>query len=206
MRTSSIDYGFKDEDEVILFSAKTLVSATTYSDVIDTDRGVARLTLVVDAPAAGTCDVTLETSHDNSTWTTSILAFTQVTTSDQTGERKRIGGLDRYIRAKAVQAALAPAAWTQPSTGTPPAVGSTGTVAVSGTYEIKITKAGLRGTAEFSYRVNGGAWSTAALTAATAALGSTGLTATFDTGTYVLNDVYSTSATGYIVTLSGELV
>jgi hypothetical protein len=206
MRTSSIDYGFKDEDEVTLFNAQALVAATTYSSpVIDTDCGVARLTLVVDAPAAGTCDVTLETSHDNSTWTTSVLAFTQVTTTDQTGERKRVAGLDRYVRAKAVQAALAPAAWTQ-AAGSPPAVGSTGTCAVAGTYEVKITTGGARGTAEFSYRVNGGAWSTPALTAATAALGSTGLTATFASGAYVLNDVYSTTATGYTVTLSGELV
>jgi hypothetical protein len=205
MRTSSIDYGFKDEDEVTLFNALSLVDATTYSDVIDTDCGVARLTFQATATGEGTCDVTLETSHNNSTWTTSILAFTQVTTVDQTGERKRVGGLDRYVRAKAVQAALAPAAWTQPA-GAPPAIGSTGTVAVAGTYEVKITTGGARGAAYFSYRVNGGAWSSPVVTAATAALGATGLTATFASGTYVLNDVYSTSVVGYVVSLSGELV
>lgn len=208
MRTSSLDYGFKDEDEVTLFNAQALTAATTYSSpVIDTDRGVARLTLAVTGAAAagGTCDVTLETSHDNSNWTTGVLAFTQVTSSNQAGERKRVGGLDRYVRAKAVQGALVAAAWTQ-AAGSPPAVGSTGTVAVPGLYEVKITKAGARGTSEFSWRVNGGAWSTAAATAATAALGSTGLTATFASGDYVLNNVYSTTATGYTVTLSGELV
>jgi hypothetical protein len=201
------DYTAKDEDEVTLFSALSLVAATTYSDVIDTDRGVARLTFQATATGEGTCDVTLETSHNNSTWTTSILAFTQVTTVDQTGERKRIGGLDRYVRAKAVQAALAPSAWTQPSSGSPPVVGTTGTVAVAGTYEIKITTGGNRGTAEFSYRVNGGAWSTPALTAATVVLGSTGLTATFATGSaYTLNHVYTATVVGYVVSLSGELV
>jgi hypothetical protein len=206
MRTGS-DGKFKDEDEVSLFAAQELAAATTYSDVIDTDRGVARLTLSVGlpGPGEGTCDVTLETSHNNSAWTTGILTFTQVTTVEQTGERKRVGGLDRYIRAKAVQAALAPATWTQ-AAGSPPAVGSTGTVAVAGLYEVKITTGGARGTAYFSYRVAGGAWSTPAVTAATAALGSTGLTATFASGTYVLNDVYSTLVEGYTVSLSGELV
>lgn len=60
------------------------------------------------------------------------------------------------------------------------------------TVRVKITLGGIRGTAQFDWSLDGGStWEdTGVVTAATVALGATGLTANFATGTYVLNETY----------------
>lgn len=60
------------------------------------------------------------------------------------------------------------------------------------TVRVKITLGGIRGTAQFDWSLDGGStWeATGVATAATAALGATGLTANFAAGTYVLNETY----------------
>lgn len=78
------------------------------------------------------------------------------------------------------------------------AVTITGTPAASYDAVVKIDLAGARGTATFKYSLDGGlTWAaTGVLTAATVALGSTGLTANFATGSFVLNDTYSWTSLG----------
>lgn len=89
---------------------------------------------------------------------------------------------------------------TQPS-GPPPVVGLTGVPLGNYTGLIKITTGGSRGTAYFDYATDGVTYTgTPIVTAATVALGATGLTATFATGTYVLNDVYSFTSTVALTT------
>ncbi len=85
---------------------------------------------------------------------------------------------------------------TQPS-GTPPVVGLTGTPLGAYDLVVKITLGGVRGTAEFDWSNDGGAtWeATGVVTGATVALTGSGLTATFATGTYVLNDEYTAEST-----------
>jgi phage tail sheath gpL-like len=87
---------------------------------------------------------------------------------------------------------------TQPVSGTAPVVGVTGMPIVEKSIVLKITTGGTRGTAEFDYSLDGGSTysGTPIVTGATvsgAFATATGLTATFATGTYVLNDLYSLS-------------
>jgi hypothetical protein len=79
--------------------------------------------------------------------------------------------------------------------GTGPAVTFTGTAAANQTIVITITTAGIRGTAAFQWSLNGVVQQTGQLTAATFALGTTGLTANFGTGTsYALNTTYTVTS------------
>ncbi len=84
--------------------------------------------------------------------------------------------------------------------------GSNGTVGTSGTYDgtygvtdpvkrygIKIAAGGAVGTATYQWRVDEGTWSTAAATAATVAL-EKGISVTFGTATYVVDDEWAFGA------------
>lgn len=78
---------------------------------------------------------------------------------------------------------------------TPQAVTLTGTpVANPTSIVITISSTGARGAATFSWSLNGVTQATGVLTAATYALGSTGLTANFPTGTYTSGDLYTSSS------------
>ena len=79
---------------------------------------------------------------------------------------------------------------------TPPTVTMTGTPASStNTLEIDITLTGLRGTATFTWKLNGVVQQTLQLTAATFVLGATGITANFSAGTYTNDNVYKSVVT-----------
>jgi hypothetical protein len=75
----------------------------------------------------------------------------------------------------------------------PPTVTLSGTpnVAVLTNVEIDISTTGTLGTATFQWKQNGSVQQTGQTTAATFALGSTGLTANFSVGAYTNNDVYT---------------
>ena len=76
--------------------------------------------------------------------------------------------------------------------GTGPACTITGVATVStNSIEIDITTGGAVATALFTWKLNGVVQQTGQTTAATFALGSTGLTFAFATGTYVTTDVYT---------------
>lgn len=79
-----------------------------------------------------------------------------------------------------------------PYGSSPPTVGLTGTVSEAmPKIIISISTAGARGTAKFDWSKDGGtSWTRGVTTAATAALGSTGLTATFAVGTYSTDNSY----------------
>jgi hypothetical protein len=79
------------------------------------------------------------------------------------------------------------------ATGTsPPAVTISGQLEQSIALRLEVQTTGLRGTATFRWSTDGGAtWAASGvLTAATAALGSTGITAAFPAGTYTSDNVY----------------
>lgn len=96
---------------------------------------------------------------------------------------------------------FSPSTMTQPS-GSPPSVTISGNYTSVYTGIVKITLGGSRGTATFKYSLNGGStWSADITTAASYAIGTTGLTLTFGTGTYVLNDQY----TWYTVAATGSI-
>ena len=79
---------------------------------------------------------------------------------------------------------------------TPPTVTMTGTPATSSnSLEIDITLTGLRGTATFTWKLNGVVQQTLQLTAATFVLGTTGITANFSAGTYTNDNVYTSVVT-----------
>ena len=79
---------------------------------------------------------------------------------------------------------------------TPPTVTMTGTPATStNSLEIDITAPGARGTAVFSWKLNGVVQQTLQLTAATFVLGTTGITANFSAGTYTNDNVYKSVVT-----------
>ena len=61
--------------------------------------------------------------------------------------------------------------------------------------EVDISLTGIRGAATFQWLLNGSVQQTGQTTAATFALGSTGITANFPTGTYTNNDVYTAKNT-----------
>jgi hypothetical protein len=84
--------------------------------------------------------------------------------------------------------------------GAGPAVTLTGTPAGDYQLVIQIDLGGTRGTATFKWSTDDGATWTAedVLTAASVVLGSTGLTANFATGTYVLNETYSADTEPYL--------
>lgn len=79
------------------------------------------------------------------------------------------------------------------STGTsPPVVTLTGTPTGYHDVRIEITTGGSRGTAVFKWSSDGGStYTTGVTTAATAVLGTTGLTANFATGTYSTDNIYT---------------
>lgn len=76
--------------------------------------------------------------------------------------------------------------------GAGPAVTFTGVPDGAYDVRVKITLGGIRGTAQFDWSLDGGStWeATGVATAATVVLGTTGLTANFAAGTYVLNETY----------------
>lgn len=81
-----------------LFESQTVTASGT-SGSIETDEGVARLTLdVTDTSGDGTetLDVTVETSEDDATWRT-VDTFAQVANA-AASERKCFPGLDRFVR------------------------------------------------------------------------------------------------------------
>jgi hypothetical protein len=83
--------------------------------------------------------------------------------------------------------------------GAGPNVTLTGTPADSYNIILTITTGGIVGTAVFKWSVDGGVNETTGVTtAATVALGATGLTANFAAGTYVLNETYTSSTVGYV--------
>ena len=86
-------------------------------------------------------------------------------------------------------------------TGADPAVTLTGTPVAQGTsIEIDITLGGARGTAQFTWKLNGAVQASDQLTAATFALGATGLTANFPVGTYTNGNEYTARSYGGGVT------
>lgn len=96
---------------------------------------------------------------------------------------------------------------------TPPAVTVSGMPNYAGyQFKIEITVGGARGTAEFRWSINNGStWvESDVVTAATVALGSTGVTVAFDTGTYATDNVYTFTPTATwdgkvdVVTLSQQ--
>lgn len=90
------DGSWADTDAVTFFDLAS-VAGTTVADVVETDRGVACLDLVVTS-GTGTLDVTIDTSADNSTWRTAGTAFTQATGATT----QRLTFLcDRYVRCTA---------------------------------------------------------------------------------------------------------
>lgn len=73
------------------------LTATREGETVDLARAGLALTLAVTA-ASGTnptLDVAVQTSHDGAAWTT-VASFTRATAA--TSERKRVAGLDRYVR------------------------------------------------------------------------------------------------------------
>jgi hypothetical protein len=90
-----------------------------------------------------------------------------------------------------------------PTNVTDPAVGFTSTPS-GGPWDsrVKIIAGGARGTATFQYSTDGGTtWSATTATSGTAiAVGTTGMTVTFATGTYVANAVYRSIANSVQVT------
>jgi hypothetical protein len=84
-------------------------------------------------------------------------------------------------------------------TGGGPVVTLTGSPADSYSILITITTGGAVGTAVFKWSSDGGVTETTLVTtAATVALGATGLTANFAAGTYILAATYSASTVGYV--------
>jgi len=111
----------------------------------------------------------------------------------------KINGLqDGRLFCTAAQSTLGASNTAVTQSGTGPVVTITGTPAASYDAVIKIDLAGARGTATFRWSLDGGVtWqATGVVTAATNALGSTGLTANFATGNYVLNETYSWTSLG----------
>ena len=99
---------------------------------------------------------------------------------------------------------LQPAIYVTALTGTgtnPPVVTLTGTpIVYPCDIEIDITPTGgARGTATFTWKLNGVVQATGQVTAATFVLGATGLTANFPVGTYSTNNVYTCSSFGHII-------
>lgn len=98
----------------------------------------------------------------------------------------------------------APVAFAITSAGTsPPAVTVAGEAYGDINLRIEITTTGARGAADFRWSINGGTtWeATAVLTAATVELGTTGLTATFPTGTYTNDNVFTCTSPEYTTSL-----
>ena len=81
----------------------------------------------------------------------------------------------------------------------PPAVMLTGTPAPGDVrIDMNVTTGGPRGTALFTWKLNGVTQQTGQVTAATFALGATGLTLNFPTGTYFTDNVYEAFATNAV--------
>ena len=81
----------------------------------------------------------------------------------------------------------------------PPAVSLTGTPAPGDVrIDMNVTTGGPRGTALFTWKLNGVTQQTGQVTAATFALGATGLTLNFPAGTYFTDNVYEAFATNAV--------
>lgn len=81
---------------------------------------------------------------------------------------------------------------------TGPAISLSGT-AITGTYlmKVEVTTGGILGTALFKWsKNNGSTYTSGVATAASVALGTTGVTAVFPAGTYVVGEIYSWTSTG----------
>lgn len=77
---------------------------------------------------------------------------------------------------------------------TPPVVTLTGTLTQATAILLDMPVGGARGTAEFRWSFdNGATWSAQTLTAATVAIGATGVTANFPVGTYNTDNTYRTT-------------
>lgn len=88
---------FADTESVSLHPSAARTATSTGSSIELGDRGTLRLLLDVTA-ASGTTptlDVTVQTSHDGSTWR-SLGTFTQATAISS--ERKSFSGCDRFVR------------------------------------------------------------------------------------------------------------
>jgi len=98
---------YADTRDLALMGAVAM-TATTNGGAVETDRGVARLTLSVTA-ASGTnptLDVAIQTRKDgNDTWR-AVASFAQATAAGS--ERKCFSGLDREVRAVATIAGTTP--------------------------------------------------------------------------------------------------
>lgn len=92
----------------------------------------------------------------------------------------------------------APMSSTVAKSGSGPDVTLTGTPAGDYVGIIEITTGGAVGAAVFRWSIDGGAtWTSGVTTAATVALGTTGLTANFSAGSYVAADTYSWTTLAY---------
>lgn len=87
-----------DTEDVELAPSAARTATGNGSSVEVGDRGVARLLLDVTAASgtSPTLDVTVETSHDGTTWR-QVGTFAQKTAAGT--ERKSFSGLDRFVRA-----------------------------------------------------------------------------------------------------------
>lgn len=97
-----------------------------------------------------------------------------------------------------------PVSFTITAAGTaPPTVTVSGHAYGDFNLRLEVTTGGARGTALFRWSINGGtSWeATGVATAAEVELGDTGLTATFATGTYATDNVYTCERPAYTTTL-----
>jgi len=84
--------------------------------------------------------------------------------------------------------------------GAGPAITLSGTPVIAGNVWIKVVAGGARGTATVAYSLDGGnSYSATVATAATLALGASGLTAAMPTGTYVADEIYKANAQHTVV-------
>ncbi len=122
-----------------------------------------------------TLDVTVQTSFDGvNEWRTVGTAFSQQT---------NVG--------------LAMTAVTEAGT-TPPDITLTGTPVVPVNLRIECTTLGARGTAVVRYSIDGGvSWTSAVATAATFAIGTTGLTANYESATAAVDNVWTARSAGW---------
>lgn len=103
-----------------------------------------------------------------------------------------LGTSTKVVSAVAIEGVPSPATSTVTALGSaPPTVSLSGTPAGYYDLRIEITTGGTVGVAVFRWSKDGGAsWTSTVTTAATVALGTTGLTAAFSAGTYATDHVY----------------
>ena len=172
------------------------------------DAAMVRLSAVVAATQGASPSLALTTygSPDGVTWT-QITAFSAIT---GTGTSRLLSLADKYFRlAWVISGASRLSAITAAGT-TPPTVTISGTPSslLAQSLRIEITTGGTRGTALFRWSLDGGTtWvASGVATAASVALGTSGITAAFATGTYATDNVYTatiTIAPGFALAVSG---